>query len=206
MIPHLGSLAPTRGGHARFYVDGHTGTMGGGTFRKQISIWEWDGRIATPQFIRSYFISFDTGRNEFADGMLRIPIKGDYKSFFSCGGCPEPEIVWTLQVTPDGVRDLGKKHVVPELQQADELFDRLLHGRSTRDLASPRVAAKLRKLVDYGPDPGLHQLGMLMEWHVTADGLELLVDDVDCGPLRFRIEKRARGLYFSDVQLADRCH
>ena len=194
----LGSLPPTRGGNPRFYVDGEGAAAAGGTYRKQIGIWAWDGRAARPQFIRSYSVSVETHPLELTDGVFRIPIKGDFKTFFSSGGSPEPEVIWTLQVTPDGVHDLGKKHVVPELQRVDELFDRILRGRSTKDLASPRVVATLRKLFD-GAEAG-SRMGMLGTWSVKANILEFQADGLDCTPLLFTVEKRAKGHYFSDVR------
>jgi hypothetical protein len=197
MIGRVEALPPERNGHPRFYVDGVGAAAAGGTYRKQIGIWEWDGRAAKPLFIRSYWVSFDTPAIELADGMLRIPFKGSYKSFSSCGGCPEPVIVWTLQVTPDGVRDLGKKHLVPELQRLDELIDRVLRGRSTKDLAAPRVAATLRKLLA-GAEAG-SALGMIGPWSVTGNTLAFEADELECAPLRFTMEKRASGIYFSDV-------
>lgn len=197
MIGRIGSLPPTRSGHPRFYVDGQGAALAGGTYRQQISVWEWEGRTAVPEIIQSYWVSVQTDPNELRNGEFRIPIKGTYKTFYSCGQCAEPRVVWTLQVTPDGVRDLGKKHVVPELQQLDELFDRVLHGRSTRELASPRVAAALRKNF-----AGVHdRLGMLGSWSVkgTVFDFQFDSDDVRCGNLRFTVEKRPNGLYFSDV-------
>jgi hypothetical protein len=203
LIPRLRPLAPMRNGHPRFCVDADTGTAIGGTFARQISVWEWTGREALPQFIRSYSISFETGAIEVKDDAIRIPIKGDYKTFYSCGQCVEPKVIWTLRITPDGVRDAGKTHVVPELEKVDELFDRILRKKSTKDLAAPRVATALRKLLA-GFEPG--DIGMLGEWHVTDENgrhvLQFLADNIDCGPWRFEMERRAGGLYFLDVQTA----
>src|SRR5436305_1467916 len=58
--PMVGRVAPlpaARNGHPRFYVDGEGAAAAGGTYRKQIGIWEWDGRAATPLFLRSYSTS-----------------------------------------------------------------------------------------------------------------------------------------------------
>lgn len=207
LIPQLRPLPATRDGHPRFAVDANTGTMIGGTYAQQISVWEWTGRAVRPQFIRSYWISFETGAVEVKANAIRIPIKGSYKTLHSCGQCVEPVVIWTLRVTPDGVRDAGKVHVVRELETVDELFDRVVHGKSTKELAAPRVAATLHRLMgDAGPDG--YSLGMF-EWHIREDSgrrvLELLADEMECGPWRFEVQRRAGGTYFSDVRIAERC-
>lgn len=196
MIGRIGPLPPTRSGHARFYVNGEGAALAGGTYRKQISVWEWDGHTAVPEVIKSYWVSVQTDANELTNGEFRIPMKGQYKTFYSCGQCPEPRVTWTLRVTPDGVRDLGRKHAVPELQRLDELFARFLHRRSTSDLASPRVAAALHK---YLSDAEGDSLGMLGSWGLEANTLEFAADHLDCGRLRFTVETRPKGLYFSNV-------
>src|SRR4029077_3482467 len=53
--------------------------------------------------------------------LLTIHTKGRFKSFYTCGSCVEPEMIWKLAITPDGVRDLGTTDVVPVLRRFDEL-------------------------------------------------------------------------------------
>jgi len=44
---------------------------------------------------------------------------------------------WVVRVTPEAVEDLGETRAVPQLDLLDELFDRIIHGRSLADIASP---------------------------------------------------------------------
>src|SRR6185369_15382752 len=108
----------------------------GGTYMQQISVWEWNGREAVPLFIKSYQRSFDTGGSDLKPDLVTLHTKGSFKTFYSCGSCVEPEMVWRIAITPDGVRDLGRTDVVPELRQFDELIDRIAHKKSAADLAS----------------------------------------------------------------------
>jgi hypothetical protein len=202
LIGEVAPLSPSRSGHPRFYVNASAAAMAGGTWIDQISFWEWDGRRALPLFLRSYGASFDTRPNELAGDTMTVYSKGQFKTFFSCGGCVEPEVAWRLQVTPDGIRDLGRRHLVPELQTCDELFDRIIRGKSASDIASPRVRAAIHRVID-------GRLGMLEQWHVSTVGerrvLDFDADNLNCMTLHLVMEQRARGLYVSDVRIEEHC-
>lgn len=201
LVGEVKALPPGRNGHPRFYVDATEAVAAGGTWPSQISIWEWNGREAVPLLVRSYSISFETPAVTLAGDTLTIPTKGRFKSFSTCGQCVEPEVIWTLRVTPDGVRDLGRVHKVPELQVVDELFDRVIHHKSTRDLAAPGVAKVMR---------GIQELDMLGAWSVSAHGNRRVLDfgaiALDDTTLRFEMEQRPRGLYVVSVVALPKPH
>lgn len=203
----IGRLPPSRTGEPRFYVDAEGAAPAGGTWNKQLSIWEWNGQEALPLLARSYAVSVDTGPVVLDGATLVIPTKDSYKTFYSCGQCPEPQVLWTVQVTPDGVRDLGKKHVTPELQIVDELFDRVLRGKRSGDIASARAAATLRRVMDELDLPKeASPLGMLSHWQITkANGrrvLEFAADHLPCRTLQFVMTD---ALYVAETKVINPC-
>src|SRR5262249_27312945 len=130
--PLSGTVAiarPNRNGNPRFYVPATTAADWGGTYSQQISVWEWNGHEAVPLLIKSYIVSFDTDADVKTPELLSIHTKGQFKSFFSCGGCPEPEMIWKIAIDPDAVHDLGTTDVVPALRRFDDLADCLMHDR-----------------------------------------------------------------------------
>src|SRR4051812_48752060 len=149
--PAIGSIGPlprSALGHSRFYVDAVAAADAGGTFRSQFSVWEWSGAEARPLFIESYQVSYETEPVTVKGGDVSIPTKGSYKSFFTCGGCPEPHVLRRLRVAPDGVHDLGVRDGEPEMRCFDDVWDRLIHGQPAGSLASSEVVDALRPIVD----------------------------------------------------------
>jgi hypothetical protein len=180
-----------RNGIPRFYVDANTAPDWGGTYSQQISVWEWNGRAAVPLFIQSYLVSFDTGADVMTPDLLTIHTKGRFKWFFSCGGCPEPEMIWKIAITPDGVRDLGTTDVVPILRRLDDLFDRVAHDRDASDFAAPPVVRSLKPLL--GKEPS-----MLMEWSVENHVLKFSSEAVEA---EFDFVDHPNGAYFTTVRV-----
>ena len=209
LVGRVGHLATSRSGKARFYVEAHAAALAGGTFRHQISVWEWDGHEAAPLLIQSYAASFDTPPITVADGSITVHAKGEYKSLSTCGACPEPEIVWLILVRPDAVTKTSPAFADRELKAFDDLWDSIIHHRPTQNIASPAVAAELRRLAaclsSSEPDRS-RLLGMLMNHTVTKAGsrrvLELSTDNLPGGPIRFDIVQRNGGLYFENVHAA----
>jgi hypothetical protein len=208
LVGSVGLLAPNRNGRPRFYVDAHAAADAGGTFAKQISVWEWDGRNASPRFIRSYATSLETAPDTFSDRLITIHAKGDYQSFSTCGTCIEPEMTWQIRLTPDAVTHTPPEYVDKELKACDELWYAVIHQRSTQNIASPKAVVLLRKLTNEmivsSPDHDrIHLLGMLMTHNVTRSKmrtiLDLSADNLPCSSIRFEIEERLGGLYFTDV-------
>jgi len=209
----VGPLPPSASGQARFYVDAVAAAEAGGTFRKQFSVWEWGGAVARPLFIESYQASFDTDPVTVGAGAVRIPMKGSYKSFSTCGACPEPRMLRTLRVAGDGVHDLGTVDAQPELRCVDDLWDRLIHSQDGGNLATPQVVAALRPVVEEikrGAGTRLDvSLGMLEDSTIKEENghRDLLVsaDALDCKQLRFEIRASPRDRCLRAVRVIDTC-
>jgi hypothetical protein len=195
LLPSIGAARASRSGHPRFYVDATADTDAGGTYAKQISVWEWNGREAVPLLIKSYATSIETGPDVLTSDLLTIRTKGSYKAFYSCGACVEPEQLWRISITPDGVRDLGRTDVVPELRRFDELVDRVIHHRSTAALATTAVVKLVRSRLDGDT------LGMLGDFHVSRSGhggvLYFDSDLLEGHALRLEIDGRPGKPYFT---------
>jgi hypothetical protein len=191
-------------GRPRFYLAAHANPEAGGTYPEQLSVWEWDGLVPRCLFIDSYAVSIGGAFPLALEGdRIRIHAKGELKTTFSCGMCPDPVVIRTLRLGPDGVEDLGSVFQVPELEAADELVDRLMHGRDSSDLATPEAARALAGAL--GLEPGQagpeqdrgYSLGMLSDWRVEPAGagtvLKLSTDELGCTELRF---ERRQGRLF----------
>jgi hypothetical protein len=212
LIGTVGALPKSGPGQGRFYVDASAAPLGGGTYPNQISIWEWNGREAVPLFVESYSVSFDTSPLAVHGGLLEIQTKGDYKQLSSCGMCPEPRVHWRLMVGPYGVRDLGRRHLVPELEQVDELWDRLVRGKPADTIAAPSVSRALEPLIremraDAHSDRDL-SLGMLGDWKVTTKNgrsrIDLDTDHLICNSLHFEAEPRGPP-YLTAAEIVPQC-
>lgn len=208
LVGRVGPIVSSRAGKPRFAVDAHAAAIAGGTFNNQISVWEWDGQNAAPLFIKSYAASFDTPPNRFATGRITVYAKDDYKSFSTCGACPDPEVSWQIRITSDEVTSTAPVWTNKELAACDELWDEVINGRSTSTLAAAQVATQLRNLIAplLTADPDhTHLLGMLMQHRTfTRNGhrtLEMTADNLPCGPIRFTITNRGGAIYFADVRV-----
>jgi hypothetical protein len=209
--PLIGRVRPivsSRTGKPRFSIDAHAAAVAGGTFNNQISIWEWDGHNAAPLFIKSYAASFDTPPNQFTAERITVHTKGDYKSFFTCGACSDPEVSWQIRITPEAVTETAPVWTNKEVAACDELFDAVINRRPVSELATPQVAVQLRNLIAplLTPDPDhTHLLGMLMQHRTTTRNghriLEMTADNLTCGPIRFTITNRSGAIYFADVHV-----
>ena len=87
----IGKLPKRNSGIERFYVHAGFSQRMGGTIGNQISIWEWNGISAQPVFIKDYTASIETMDAMFDGSLLKYYSKESFKTFFSCGGCPESE-------------------------------------------------------------------------------------------------------------------
>jgi hypothetical protein len=197
-------------GHARFLIEAQAMRFAGGTGPSQVSVWEWDGRRAKPLFIDSYLTSTATpGFLKFDGEKIRIPTKEVFKTFFSCGMCDEPVGEWTLEITKNGVNNLGRRHVVPELQVIDELLYRVQHGKLTNEIASTSVVAKVKEIFDIheaGDEGRVYVGGMLGSWNVH----HALVESTVCfssdatSAIIFTIISTKSKKYISEVKTTDK--
>jgi hypothetical protein len=196
----LGPLPADKDGKQRFYVNAGYAQMMGATIGAQTSIWRWDGDNATLLWIDWYDIMIDQKLGtSFADGILGIAEKDEFRSFFSCGSCEARQMLHRLRITSSGIEDLGKASTTPELDLIDELFWRLANHKPTADIASEKVARLLEpQIADAAEDskkidPKWFSTGMLGEISIKRIGnIEHLcfTVDGDMGRLYFTIEKK----------------
>lgn len=153
-------LPPSRSGAARFYVDAQANPASGSNIPKQISIWEWNRKQPVALLIGGYLVTIERAGLAFDGDLLKIETKEEdsMKTLVSCAACTEPEGVWTIQVRPDGVKDLGHRYVHPVYPLIDDLLDRTGRGVDAADIAAPQVVADLRASFTSGgpttkPDP-----------------------------------------------------
>jgi hypothetical protein len=214
-------LPNTSNGHLRFYLAASTNPWAGGTYTKQLSVWEWTGQEAVPQFISPYSVSIDSpGSITLSGNLLKVDHKADLKTFSSCGSCTAPAATWNLKITPTGVADLGTEFIQPEFKFIDELLYRTQKREIIRSMASDRVATKLRRaLDDYAKDrqsqmpelklkkePADYYLGMLMGGLKTSrqGANEIVSIHIDyLGELRFTLSRRNGKFYALDVIIPD---
>jgi hypothetical protein len=151
VFPKAGVLPNGDGGVRRFYLDASYAQAAGSTGEAQLSLWRWDGRTATPFSLIPYAFLLVSARALSVEGdVLTLPIKDAYASFSDCGSCVGRQRLWTLRLTPTGVRDLGKASAAPEVDVIDDLYDRALHHRPMAGLASPAVARLIAAQISKG--------------------------------------------------------
>jgi len=202
----LVSLPPDAQGHPRFYIAADYAQAMGETVSAQISIWSWDRASAKPLFAKSYTTMLDDTGAHFADGVLTVRTKSEFKSYYSCGACGGRPMDWTIRVDGDHVTDLGMKPIYPELDTVDALFSRLEKRQPVDDLIDPRAMAKLtpelEPAVDRTVSPPDFALTMIDYGEVRRKkGYALAcvtIDDFN-GELAFTIEKRNGRDFITDV-------
>jgi len=205
-------LSPAANGHARFLVDAYQGADGG-TILAQLSIWEWDGTEARPLLVDVYQYAADFGGFRFDGKTLRISTKEELETLFSCGMCPQPRGVWTVRITPAGVRDLGHRFLQPEIQWADELLSKLNNGADATSMADPRaleaLRARMKELQSEEARAGVppsdaagFSWGMLDKCRILRRGQRgAFVLAVDEGELHFSYVLRNGRPYFTGIQV-----
>jgi hypothetical protein len=202
-------LPAARSGRPRFLIDAITHPTMGLERPGQVSVWEWTGSEAEPEFIQNYWTVGAVNRVEREGDLLRIATKEQPKVFYSCGSCDEPKGIWTLRVTPDGVSDLGHAYEEPLLAMADELIARVARGEDASSLATSKVIARLTDFVQQlrkdreetaahdsqqanePPNPYDSVFSMLGSWRVSTSGSHRVLDlATDDWHLELTFEKR----------------
>jgi hypothetical protein len=171
----IGRLTDGRDGARRFYINGTYAQAAGATVGAQFSVWTWNGEKAEPLYanIYSYIIEQPEGLRVEGD-VVKIRIKDEFKTFFACGSCPGRQTEWAIRVDRDGVKDLGKTSLSPELDFIDSVYERMFKGEPVSELISPAAVKVLRPVVDGARQeatPGSSpSLGMLSNWKATKRG------------------------------------
>jgi hypothetical protein len=209
VIPQLVILPSDAKGHARFYIDGMYQQGAGGTVGGQISLWVWDGSTARPQITREYTLMIDQKVGTRMEGdLLKVQQKKFFRTLASCGDCEERQTDWIVRITPDGMKELGEKSLVPELDAVDELFFRVINGKSASDIAAPAAIEAAKGIVDSERADESEKdwkefpnLGMIDGWSVTKnkDGEVLCLALFDVGANTFKLRPAGDNFFIADI-------
>ena len=187
-VGRLGPLPPDAKGNARFWVEAVYSN--GSTRRAQLSIWQWDGDDATPLLMKPYAftVAAPDARTTFDGDALRIRTKENFKTFAASPDESGAAAEWGVRVTPQGVTDLGKRWLAPELIAIDELDYRVSRQTPAEDLAAPAVIAELKEgIPDVCDNRSVKNecasLGTLVDWKSSSPGPERTRLCLDVDPL-----------------------
>lgn len=135
---HIGSVTSDAQGRSRFYIEAEYAQPFGATRGHQLSVWLWDGHVATPLYVTSYNIYSDAdNQGVTAEGnVLRIGAKGSYRTLWDC--CGGRQLVRRIKLNEsDRVEELGTTSLTPEMDLIDTLYTRVKSRQPAGDLASP---------------------------------------------------------------------
>jgi hypothetical protein len=214
--PGVGSVQPARlailpadaKGHPRFYIVGNYAQGEVGTFGEQISLWVWDGVTARPQLTRIYAVYADQDvGTRMEDDLLKVQQKKRFRAFYSSEDSAERQTDWIVRITPDGMKELGEKSLVPELDVVDELFYRVINGKSASDIASPAAVRAAKSIVDDAREGESEKqwkefpmLGMIMQLSVTNNNDDKVVClALDAGANVFKLRPAGTGLFITEI-------
>jgi hypothetical protein len=208
----LSSLPPDAKGRPRFYLDGTYSEPAGIVVPAQISIWVWDGSKAQPLFARRYGVDIEQDVGTRLEGsLLKVRDQGYFRTFSASCDCEVRPFDWTLRIAPVGVEDLGEKSLVPELDAVDELYDRLIHGKPTGEIASPeaikvakavlRDARKSQTAKEWNESPGI---GMLAASHMDQDKGVLCMDVDELGAYLYALRRSAGRFFIKGITKTDK--
>ena len=148
---------------------------------------------------------------ELKGNLLHVGVKDSFRTFYACGSCEERQRDWLFRITPEGVEDLGKTSLVPELDTIDELFYRIEEGLPTDTVASPGAAAVARQSVKEADEEAssaprgeaIQSLGMLGQWRIVKHraGSTVVCFSTDgIAPHLFTMKSVGQTLYISHVE------
>ncbi len=168
----VGGLPDTASGDHRFFIYAFQWQAAGAIGTYQLSIWRWHDRTATLELTGMHQDSQDN-EPHFDGRYLHAGVRSNFKTLWACASCAGRELDWKILVEPDGVRDLGRASLTPELDLIDTLFDRIYRGRRAGDLATAAVLTKLTPIVAELAKDRRHQLsllGELVDWSAKRSG------------------------------------
>ncbi len=206
------ALLPTGSGRPRFLIEAFEHAGMGLEVPGQLSVWEWIGSEAVPEFVQGYLTTGGLSARLQGD-RLRVRTKEALQRIYTCGSCDDPQGTWTLRITPDGVVDLGHTFDDPLVQFVDDLLDRVVRRQDVSALASRSARAQLAKIVDaeraderrmgfeWYDSP---RFGMIMSWKVRVDSKRAnrrVIDlETDSAHFLFTLAKRRGKPYVTAVK------
>jgi hypothetical protein len=208
----LSSLPPDAQGRPRFYLDGTYTVPAGIVVPAQISIWVWNGSKALPVFVERYGVDIGQDVGTRLEGnLLKIRNEHYFRTFDAPCDCEIRPFDRTLQIAGDGVRDLGDKSLVPELDAVDELYDRLIKGKPANDIASPAaikvanaILMDVRKHTPAKEWKKSASLGMLQTWHTDKDNGVLCTNFDELGTYLYQLGQSAGRFVIKDIAKTDK--
>ncbi len=138
----IGPLSATSGGGPRFYVVADYAQVAGGTRGHQLSLWQWKDGKAELFYQNDFATAGDAPQGATVSGdEINITSKWRWSNISVCGACEGRQLVHQVRVTATGTQDLGLTSLTPEL----DAIDALLNKYPTKDIATPQIAALLKK-------------------------------------------------------------
>ncbi len=211
--PKLAILPTDAKGHPRFYIVGDYAQGEAGTNGEQISLWFWDGITARPQLTRVYAVMIEQKVGTRMEGdLLKVQEKKRFRTFYSSEESEERQTDWIVRITPDSTKELGEKSAVPELDAVDELFYRVINGKSASDMAAPAAIEAAKGIVDSEHTNESEKawkefpsLGMIDRWSVTKnkDGEVLCLSLFDIGANMFNLRPAGASFFITDITKTD---
>jgi hypothetical protein len=195
IAPEIGRLPIGAGGASRFWLRGVYAQEAGETESAQLSLWRWDGKAAWPLLVRTFQFRIDEDLGpSVAGGLIRMHVKDDFKTMLSCGACPGRQRTWRFGLTADGAQDLGERSLTPELDLADELFDRAARHRPLAGLASPSAAQAIAARLAVIDTQSRWPMGTLKEWLLSWDRRRLCLATDGGGTWLLTLRRNQRSL------------
>jgi hypothetical protein len=170
IAPQVGRLPNSARGRPRFWLLGTYAQEAGETESAQLSLWRWDGKAASPLLVRTFQFRIEEDGGPIVVGnILRLSVKDDFETMLSCGACSGRQRVWRFRLTAEGAQDLGERSLTPELDLADDVFDRAAHHRPLASLADPSVARTIAARLADIETQSKWPMGTLEEWLLSQD-------------------------------------
>lgn len=179
----VGLLSADAQGRRRFYIEAEHAQPAGATVSHQLSVWRWDGGVATALYVTSYAVVREAQAEgvRIAGDVITIERKDHFRTLLACESCDGRQLAQRLQLTPaDQVQALETVSLTPELDLIDALLSRIRAGQPAVDLAEPAVTGLIKSW--WGE---AQQLGVLMsepQTVTTVDGQRTLCFRADVLP------------------------
>jgi len=143
----LGKLPDTASGMHRFYFNTVYRQEAGATDTSQLSIWQWDGKIASSQMLIEHRDNESTPAIYFAGRILHVPTRTNFTMLLEYNSGVGNAVDQRIFVGPESVRYVGNAELMPELELIDTIFVKTSSHQKVEALASNDVISVVRPLV-----------------------------------------------------------
>jgi hypothetical protein len=201
IYPAFYPLPDAADGARRFALVGTYAQPGGETVSAQLSFWRWDGHAPTLSLLRTYSSLLDSSDIKLVGDSMRVPVKGEFKSFLSCGSCAGRQGVWRFKLTANGVQDLGEAMSFPWLDAVDHAYELGRQHLVAPDLISAQVSQFIAGQIAEG-EPNGAIMGSLDGWMLAKDHRRLCVSTNDGGAVVFTLQVRGGRIFLQSATKA----